>query len=77
MNIDAFLHKTQASVEALHSLAVRVNNILKTDVYDNMNSIKAMTLFDSALATSRMWVSCFFLSVSTQRYIIYYFVCLF
>ena len=57
MNIDAFLHRAQTSIDVLRELTTKVNSILQKDVYGCMNAIKKMSLFDVTLATSRMWVS--------------------
>ncbi len=57
MNIDAFLHRVQGSVEALRVIVTRVEEILKERVYGNLEAIKGMSLFDMGLATSRTLVS--------------------
>ena len=57
MNIDAFLHRAQASVKALEVIVSSVNDILQERVYGTLQLIKEMSLFDIGLATSRMWVS--------------------
>ena len=57
MNIDAFLHKVEGSVEVFKATVTKVMEILREKVYGSLDMIRKMSLFDTDLAESRMWVS--------------------
>ena len=57
MNIDAFLHRAEGSVEGFKAMVTGVMGVLKEKVYGSLDTIGKMSLFDVDFAASRMWVS--------------------
>jgi len=57
LNIDAFLHRVQASVSSLLSLVERMGDILRGTIHRILGEMERASLFDVELATGRVWVN--------------------
>ena len=57
LNIDAFLHQIDTAATMLSSVVQETATILQWRVYGVIDSIRATSLYDEQLATSRPWVS--------------------